>query len=117
MEGLVAALKFVGQTIWDVLPGPVQGGLEHGAGAVGGLISGVGGVVGGGGDDEPAYTMADYGNPDSPAYTMIGGGGYDYSPQARGGGTNNITVNTTMNATPSEITDAVVWGLQVSGVN
>ena len=117
MEGLVAALEFVGQTIWDMLPGPVQWGLEHGAGAVGGLISGVGGLFGGGGDDEPAYSMADYGNPDSPAYTMIGGGGYDYGPQPRGGGTNNITVNTTMNATPSEITDAVVWGLQVSGVN
>ena len=119
MEGLVAALKFVGQTLWDMLPGPVQWGLEHGAGAVGGFIGDVGGLfgIGGGGDDEPEYTLADFANPDSPAYTMMGGGGYDYRPQARGGGTNNITVNTSTNATPSEITDAVVWGLQVSGVN
>ena len=115
MEGLVAALKFVGQTLWDMLPGPVQWGLEHGASAVGGVVDFFNPF--GGGDDEPEYTMADFGNPDSPAYTMMGGGGYDYSPQARGGGTNNITVNTSMNATPSEITDAVVWGLQVSGVN
>ena len=69
------------------------------------------------GVDDKTYTLADFANPDSPAYTMMGGGGYDYRPQARGGGTNNITVNTSTNATPSEITDAVVWGLQVSGVN
>ncbi len=117
MEGLVAALKFVGQTLWDMLPGPVQWGLEHGASAVGGVLDFFNPF--GGGDDggDPEYTMDDFANPDSPAYTMMGGGGYDYRPQARGGGTNNITVNTSTNATPSEITDAVVWGLQVSGVN
>jgi hypothetical protein len=116
MEGLVAALKFVGQTLWDMLPGPVQWGLEHGAGAVGGLISGVGGLFGVGGDDDPEYTMADYGNPDSPAYTMVGGGGYDYGSQARGGGTTNINVYTSTNAEPSDITNSVVWGMQVAGV-
>jgi hypothetical protein len=117
MEGLVAALKFVGQTLWDMLPGPVQWGLEHGAGAVGGLISGVSGLFGGG-DDEPVYSMSDYGNPDSPAYMLPGGGGYDYSPQARGGGvTTNITVNTSTNAEPSDITNSVVWAMNVAGVN
>jgi TP901 family phage tail tape measure protein len=116
MDGLVAALKFVGQTLWDMLPGPVQWGLEHGAGAVGGLISGVGGLFGVGGDDDPEYSMADYGNPDSPAYTMVGGGGYDYGSQARGGGTTNINVYTSTNAEPSDITNSVVWGMQVAGV-
>jgi hypothetical protein len=100
-----------------MLPGPVQWGLEHGASAVGGLISGVSGLFGGG-DDEPVYSMSDYGNPDSPAYMLPGGGGYDYSPQARGGGvTTNITVNTSTNAEPSDITNSVVWAMNVAGVN
>ena len=108
MEGLVAALKFVGQTLWDMLPGPVQWGLEHGASAVGGVVDFFNPF--GGGDDEPEYTMADFGNPDSPAYTMLGGGGYDYTQQARGsgqGGVGDVSVQVLTMADPAEIGAAV----------
>jgi hypothetical protein len=117
MDGLVAALKFVGQTLWDMLPGPVQWGLKYGADAVG-WVTGSGDLdnlksIQGMGDQ--GYTMEDFGNPDSPAYMMEGGGGYDYT-YGRSGGTTNITVNTSTNADPEEITNSVVWGMQVAGV-
>ena len=121
MDGLGAALKFVGQMLWDLLPQKIQKMIEWGGDAIGfatgsddlDRLKDIQGMV------DEGYTMEDFGNPDSPAYMMDGGGGFDYTygRAGSGGGTNNITVNTTMNATPSEITDAVVWGLQVSGVN
>jgi TP901 family phage tail tape measure protein len=122
------------QALWDAIeekvkgiPGMVGGFLKDVGGGVvdffnpfsGGGGGGDGGGGGGGGSGPNGeFTMEDYGNPNSPAYTLMGGGGFDYTygRGSSGGGTTNITVNTSTNADPGEITNSVVWGMQVAGV-
>ena len=113
VDGLVGALRFVGEVIWDMLPGSVQWAIENGASIIG---AGLG--VFGGGDDPTTNSMGQdivmegtpgsYIDSDNNLVSLFGSSQYNNNNTAYGhGGVGDVSVQVLTMADPAAIGAAV----------
>ena len=113
VDGLVGALRFVGEVIWDMLPGSVKWAIENGASIIG---AGLG--VFGGGDDPTTNrfgqdivmegTPGSYLDPQGNNVSLFGSSQYNNNNTAYGhGGVKDVSVQVLTMADPAAIGAAV----------
>ena len=121
VDGLVGALRFVGEVIWDMLPGSVKWAIENGASIIGGAV----GLFGGGGDDPTTNrfgqdivmegTRGSYLDSDNNLVSLFGSSQYNNNNTAYGqGGIRDVSVYVNETADPAAIGTAVAYELQIA---
>ena len=120
VDGLVSALRFVGEVIWDMLPGSVKWALENGASIIGGAL----GVFGGGDDPTTnsmgqdivmAGTPGSYLDSQGNNVSLFGSSQYNDNNTAYGqGGVRDVSVYVNETADPAAIGTAVAYELQLA---
>ena len=120
VDGLVSALRFVGEVIWDMLPGPIKWALENGASIIGGALG-----VFGGGDDPTTNSMGQdivmdgtpgsYLDSQGNNVSLFGSSQYNNNNTAYGqGGVRDVNVQVLTMADPAAIGAAVAYEIQIA---